>query len=94
MIIIQTEAGIIVADPKEIYIDKDLDGHLHIYADLSGTDRAKAVKLTVNDYSKEILGQMLETMYKEVNKWLFIEECPHCVIRIRKVLADIYGGVS
>ena len=38
MIIIQTEAGAIVTDPKEIYIDKDLDGHLHIYADLSSTD--------------------------------------------------------
>ena len=34
MIIIQTEAGAIVTDPKEIYIDKDLDGHLHIYAGL------------------------------------------------------------
>ena len=94
MIIIQAEDGAIIADPKEIYIDKDLDGHLHIYADMSNTDRIKAVKLTVFDYSKEALGQMLETMYKEVNKWLFIEECPHCVIRIREVLADIYGGVS
>lgn len=46
MIIIQTESGAIVTDPKEIYIDKDLDGHLHIYADLSSTDRVKAVELT------------------------------------------------
>ena len=56
MIIIQAEDGAIVTDPKEIYIDKDLDGHLHIYADLSSTDRIKAVKLTVFGYSKDVLG--------------------------------------
>lgn len=86
MIIIQTEAGAIVTDPKEIYIDKDLDGHLHLYADLSGTDRVKAVKLTVFDYSKEDLGQMLETMYKKMNDWFFMDECPHYIIRMKEVL--------
>lgn len=86
MIIIQTESGAIVTNPKEIYIDKDLDGHLHIYADLSSTDRVKAVKLTVFDYLKEDLGQMLETMYQEMDKWLFMNECPHYVIRMREVL--------
>ncbi len=86
MIIIQTESGAIVTDPKEIYIDKDLDGHLHIYADLSSTDRVKAVKLTVFDYSKEDLGQMLETMYKQMDDWLFEDECPHYIIRMREVL--------
>lgn len=85
MIIIQAEDGAIIADPKEIYIDKDLDGHLHIYADLSNTDRIKVVKLTVFDYSKEDLGQMLETMCKDMNKWLFFDECPHCVIRMDKM---------
>lgn len=30
MIIIQAEDGAIVTNPKEIYIDKDLEGHLHI----------------------------------------------------------------
>lgn len=85
MIIIQTEDGAIITNPKEIYIDKDLDGHLHIYADLSSTDRVKAVKLTVFDYSKEDLGQMLETMYEKMDKWLFFDECPHCVIRMDKM---------
>ena len=86
MIIIQTESGAIVTDPKEIYIDKDLDGNLHLYADLSNTDRIKAVKLTVFSYSKDELGQMLETMYKKMNKWLFMDECPHCVISMKEVL--------
>lgn len=86
MIIIQTESGAIVTDPKEIYIDKDLDGHLHLYADLSSTDRVKAVKLTVFDYSKEDLGHMLETMYKTMNNWLFMDECPYYVISMKEVL--------
>ena len=85
MIIIQTESGAIVTDPKEIYIDKDLEGHLHLYADLSNTDRIKAVKLTVFDYSKEGLGQMLEAMYKTMNNWLFVDECPHYVICMKEV---------
>lgn len=41
MIIIQAEDVAIITDTKEIYIDKDLDGHLHIYADLSSTDMVK-----------------------------------------------------
>ena len=86
MIIIQTEAGAIVTDPKEIYIDKDLDGHLHIYADLSSTDRVKAVKLTVFDYSKEDLGQILDTMYQKMDNWLFMSDCPHYVTSMKEIL--------
>lgn len=93
MIIIQTESGSIVTDPKEIYIDKDLDGHLHIYVDLSNTDRIKAVKLTVFDYSKEALEQMLEAIYTMMNSWLYIEELPHYVIRMRDVL-DVYRTIT
>lgn len=92
MIIIQTESGAIVTDPKEIYIDKDLDGHLHIYADLSSTDRVKAVKLTVFDYSKEDLGQMLEAMYEQMNSLLYMDEFPHYVIRMREVLNRYMEG--
>ena len=86
MIIIQAEDGAIITGPKEIYIDKDLDGHMHIYADLSGTDRVKAVKLTVFDYSKEDLGQMLEKLYQKMYKWLFMNECPYYVIRMGEIL--------
>ena len=98
MIIIQAEDGAIVTNPKEIYIDKDLEGHLHIYADLSSTDRIKAVKLTVFDYSKDVLGQMLEAMYKSINKHLFWGTRPHYVISM-KGIQDIakqesHGGVS
>lgn len=65
MIIIQTESGAIVTDPKEIYIDKDLDGHPHIYADLSDSDRVKPVKLTAaeHEYEEEKLGCILDALY-------------------------------
>lgn len=86
MIIIQTESGAIVTDPKEIYIDKDLDGHLHLYADLSGTDRVKAVKLTVFSYSKNELGQMLEKLYQKMDDWLFMSDCPHYVTSMEEIL--------
>lgn len=86
MIIIQTEDGAIITNPKEIYIDKDLDGHLHIYADLSNTDRIKAVKLTVSDYSKEDLGQMLEMLYGSMDKWLFTNQSRHYLIRMKAIL--------
>lgn len=86
MIIIQTEDGAIITNPKEIYIDKDLDGNLHLYADLSNTDRIKAVKLTVFDYSKEDLGQMLEMLYGSMNKWLFTNNSRHYLIRMKEVL--------
>ena len=86
MIIIQTESGAIVTDPKEIYIDKDLDGHLHLYADLSSTDRVKAVKLTVFDYSKEDLGQMLEKLYGNMDRWLFMSDCPHYATSMKEIL--------
>lgn len=93
MIIIQTEAGAIITDPKEIYIDKDLDGHLHIYADLSSTDRVKAVKLTAFDYSKEDLGQMLEAVYKMMFNEFYIHGRSHYVIQMREVL-DTYMAMS
>lgn len=92
MIIIQTESGSIVMDPKEIYIDKDLDGHLHIYADLSSTDRVKAVKLTVFDYSKEDLGQMLEKLYRNMNRLLFTNQSRHYLIRMGKLLDRYMEG--
>lgn len=92
MIIIQAEDGAIIMDPKEIYIDKDLDGNLHLYADLSSTDRVKAVKLTVFDYSKKELRQMLEVMYKMMNDWFYMYERPHYIIRMRELLDRYMEG--
>lgn len=65
MIVIQTEDGSIVRDPKEIYIDKDLDGKYFLFADLSDTDRVKPVKLTAAEHGceEEGLGCILDALY-------------------------------
>ena len=65
MIIIQTEDGSIVRDPKEIYIDKDLDGKYFLFADLSDSDRVKPIKLTAaeHEYEEERLGCILDDLY-------------------------------
>lgn len=65
MIIIQTENGSIVRDPKEIYIDKDLNGKCFLFADLSDSDRVKPVKLTAaeHEYEEENLGCILDALY-------------------------------
>lgn len=86
MIVIKAEDGSIITDPKEIYIDKDLDGDLHLYADLSNIDRIKAVKLTVFSYSKNELGQMLEKLYQKMDDWLFMSDCPHYVTSMKEIL--------
>ena len=86
MIVIKAEDGSIITDPKEIYIDKDLDGHLHLYADLSNTDRITAVKLTEFSYSKNELGQMLETMYEKMDNWLFMSDCQHYVTSMNEIV--------
>ena len=86
MIVIKAEDGSIITDPKEIYIGKDLDGNLHLYADLSNTDRIKAVKLTVFSYSKNELGQMLETMYEKMDNWLFMSDWQHYVTSMNEIV--------
>lgn len=91
MIIIQAEDGAIIMDPKEIYIDKDLDGNLHLYADLSSTDRVKAVELTVNDYSEAILDHTLNCLCKDIDDWLFTNEQRHYLIRMDDMM-DMYTG--
>lgn len=65
MVIIQTEDGSLVRDPKEIYIDKDLDGKYFLFADLSDTDRVKPVKLTAAEHGceEEGLGCILDALY-------------------------------
>lgn len=63
MVIIQTEDGSIVRDPKEIYIDKDLNGKYFLFADLSDSDRVKPVKLTAAEHEEEKLGCILDALY-------------------------------
>lgn len=64
MIVIQAETGEIVMNPKEIYINVDLDGKLHLYADLSETDRRKSEELTAENYTEDELRDLMSGVYE------------------------------
>lgn len=63
MIVIKTEAGSIITDPKEISVGQDLEGDYYVFADLSDSDRMKAIKLTALPHDKEELLQVVDAMY-------------------------------
>lgn len=63
MIVIKTEAGSIITDPKEIGVWQDLGGGYYVFADLSDSDRMKPIKLTALPHDKEELLQAVDDMY-------------------------------
>ena len=63
MIVIKTEDGSIITDPKEISVGQDLEGDYYVFADLSGSDRVKPIKLTALPHDKEALSQAVDDMY-------------------------------
>lgn len=63
MIVIKTETGSIITDPKEIGVWQGLGGGYYVFADLSDSDRMKAIKLTALPHDKEELLQVVDAMY-------------------------------
>ena len=63
MIVIKTETGSIITDPKEICVGRDLKGDYYVLADVSDSDRVKQVKLTALPHDKEELLQAVNDMY-------------------------------
>lgn len=63
MIVIKTETGSIITDPKEISVGQDLEGEYYVIADLSDSDRVKPIKLTALPHDKEELLQVVDAMY-------------------------------
>lgn len=63
MIVIKTETGSIITDPKEISVGQDLEGDYYVIADLSDSDRVKPIKLTALPHDKEDLLQVVDAMY-------------------------------
>lgn len=70
MIVIKTEAGSIITDPKEISVGQDLEGDYYVIADLSNSDRVKPIKLTALPHDKEALSQVVDDMYDYIERWL------------------------
>lgn len=83
MIVIKTEDGSIITDPKEIYIDKDLDGNLHLYADLSNTDR---IRLTALPHDKEALSQVVDDMYDYIEEALGQGQCMNVCLEMSQIV--------
>ena len=63
MIVIKTETGSIITDPKEISVGQDLEGDYYVIADLSDSDRVKPINLTALPHEKEALSQVVDDMY-------------------------------
>ena len=63
MIVIKTETGSIITDPKEISVGQDLEGEYYVIADVSDSDRVKHIKLTALPYDKEELFKAVDDMY-------------------------------
>ena len=66
MIVIKTETGSIITDPKEIGVWQDLGGGYYVFADLSDSDRVKPIKLTALPHDKEALCQVVADMYNYI----------------------------
>ena len=66
MIVIKTETGSIITDPKEISVGQDLGGGYYVFADLSDSDRMKPIKLTALPHDKEALSQVVDDMYNYI----------------------------
>lgn len=58
MILIQTEEGAILRDPKAIYITADCSGKRRLVADLSEDGQSKEVLLVEGEYSEGLLVAM------------------------------------
>lgn len=66
MIVIKTETGSIIMDPKEISVGQDLEGDYYVLADVSASDRVKQIKLTALPHDKETLCQVVADMYNYI----------------------------
>lgn len=86
MIVIKTETGSIITDPKEISVGQDLEGDYYVIADLSDSDRVKPIKLTALPHDKEALSQVVDDMYDYIERWLGKAQCRNVCIDMRQIV--------
>lgn len=86
MIVIKTETGSIITDPKEISVGQDLEGDYYVIADLSNSDRVKPIKLTALPHDKEALSQVVDDMYDYIERWLGQGQCRNVCIEMRQIV--------
>lgn len=86
MIVIKTEAGSIITDPKEISVGQDLEGDYYVIADLSDSDRVKPIKLTALPHDKEALSQVVDDMYDYIERWLGKAQCRNVCLDMSQIV--------
>lgn len=86
MIVIKTETGSIITDPKEIYVGRDLKGDYYVLADVSDSDRVKQVKLTALPHDAGALFQVVDDMYDYIEVGLGQGQCRNVCIEMSQIV--------
>lgn len=86
MIVIKTEGGSIITDPKEISVGQDLEGDYYVIADLSDSDRVKPIKLTALPHDKEALLQVVSDMYDYIEVGLRQGQCRNVYLEMSQIV--------
>lgn len=86
MIVIKTEEGSIITDPKEISVGQDLEGDYYVLADLSGSDRVKPIKLTALPHDKEELLQVVDAMYDYIEVGMGQGQCRNVCLEMSQII--------
>lgn len=86
MIVIKTETGSIITDPKEISVGQDLEGDYYVIADLSDSDRVKPIKLTALPHDKEALSQVVDDMYNYIEVGMGQEQCRNVCLEMSQIV--------
>lgn len=86
MIVIKTEVGSIITDPKEIGVGQDLEGDYYVIADVSESDRVKPVKLTALPHDKDELLQVVSDMYDYIEVGLGQGQCRNVCLEMRQIV--------
>lgn len=86
MIVIKTETGSIITDPKEISVGQDLEGDYYVIADLSDSDRVKPIKLTALPHDKEELLQVVDAMYDYIEVGMGQGQCRNVCLEMSHII--------
>ncbi len=86
MIVIKTEGGSIIMDPKEISVEQDLEGDYYVLADVSDSDRVKQVKLTALPHGKDELFEVVDTMYDYIEVGLGQGQCRNVCLEMSQII--------
>lgn len=86
MIVIKTETGSIITDPKEISVGQDLEGEYYVLADLSDSDRVKPIKLTALPHDKDELFQVVDDMYDYIEVGLGQGQCRNVCLEMSQII--------